>query len=365
MTYSLRAEPLGDGDFVVSGALGVKVYRGRSREPMVMHSDTDVAPVVESVSEDSEEIQSRSLRQIALARLRKDRVAVVCFFTLVVILVLAGFAPIFTRLIGIDPYTYHPKQLSAAGSIPGGWKHSGVSLHHPLGLEPLTGRDILARLLYGARISLAIALSATFITVFVGVIVGIISGYSRGLLDTVLGRLMDLLLSFPQLLIILALASVIVQRLASFHITGNFAQALYLVIVLSVFSWPYIARVVRGQVLSLREREFVEAAVSLGAPTRWVLFREILPNLWAPILVYTSLTIPVNISAEATLSFLGVGVQEPSATWGSMLSDSVSFFIVDPLYLFIPGTLLVVVVLAFNLLGDSVRDALDPRAGRS
>lgn len=331
---------------------------------MVMHSDTDVAPVASEESEQSQEIQGRSLRQIAFTRLRHDRVAVLCAVTLAVVLLLTGLAPLVTRLLGIDPYTYHPKLLSAAGSIPDGWKHSGVSLHHPLGLEPLTGRDILARLLYGARVSLAIALSATFITVFVGVVIGIVSGYSRGVLDTILGRIMDLLLSFPQLLIILALASVIVQRLSSLHITGNLAQGLYLVIVLSVFSWPYIARVVRGQVLSLREREFVEAAVSLGAPTRWVLFKEILPNLWAPILVYTSLTIPLNISAEATLSFLGVGVQEPSATWGSMLSDSVSFFIVDPLYLFIPGTLLVIVVLAFNLLGDSVRDALDPRAGR-
>jgi len=156
----------------------------------------------------------------------------------------------------------------------------------------------------------------------------------------------------------------VIQRFASIGLTGNTAQGVYLVFVFSLFGWPYVARIVRGQVLSLREREFVEASVSLGAPTRRVLFREILPNLWAPVIVYISLLIPLNISAEATVSFLGVGIGEPDATWGSMLGDSVSFFIVCPLYLFIPGTLLLIVVLAFNLLGDSVRDALDPRTAR-
>ena len=133
---------------------------------------------------------------------------------------------------------------------------------------------------------------------------------------------------------------------------------------LSVFGWPYLARIVRGQVLSLREREFVESAISMGASTRRILFKEILPNLWAPILVYATILLPTYIAAEAALSFLGVGLVPPTPSWGAMLAESVRYFTVLPGYLFIPGTYLFIVVLSFNLLGDAVRDALDPRAGR-
>ena len=175
---------------------------------------------------------------------------------------------------------------------------------------------------------------------------------------------MDLILAFPFLLMLLALSPVIIQRLNSIGITGNFGIEVYITMILSFFAWPYLARIVRGQVLSIREREFVEAAVSLGSGTPRILLKEILPNLWAPVLVYTSLLIPTFIAAEATVSFLGIGIREPETSWGGMLSDSVTYFIVDPLYLFIPGTLLVIVCLTFNLLGDAVRDALDPRAGR-
>lgn len=331
---------------------------------MVMHSDTETVEEATGTLASADQVKGRSLSQIAWGRLRRDKVAITAMVVLAIVLLLAAFAPLVTRLLGVDPYTYNPHLLSENGSLPKGWLNSGVSWGHPLGLEPGTGRDILARLLYGARISLAVSLSATAITVALGLFFGIISGYSRGLGDAVLGRGMDLLLAFPQLLILLALSSVLIQRLESIGITGNAARMLYIVLTLSVFGWPYLARIVRGQVLSIREREFVEAAVSVGAGTRRILSREILPNLWAPVLVYTSLIIPTFIAAEATISFLGVGVTEPETTWGAMLSDSVTYFIVDPLYLFIPGTLLVVVVLAFNLLGDAVRDALDPRAGR-
>lgn len=315
------------------------------------------------------EIAGRSLTQIAWSRLRRDKVAVVTTVTVGLVILLAAAAPLVTRLIGVDPYTFNqdPKIISDAGGLPvGGWLNSGISLDHPLGVEPLTGRDIFARLLYGARISLLIALTSTIVTTVIGVTVGIIAGYSKGWLDTALGRLMDIILAFPILLILLAMSPVLTQRLETTVGLGpNAARITYIVLVLSLFGWPYLARIIRGQVLSLREREFVESAVSMGAGTPRILFKEILPNLWAPILVYVTILLPTYIAAEATLSFLGVGLLPPTPSWGAMLAESVSFFYTLPTYLFIPGTALFIVVLAFNLLGDAVRDALDPRAGRA
>jgi peptide/nickel transport system permease protein len=226
-----------------------------------------------------------------------------------------------------------------------------------------TGRDIFGQLIYGLRISLIIASSATLITVVLGTIIGIFAGYAGGLTDTVIGRIMDLILAFPFLLIILALSGVLTQRLTALGVPeGNPSRILYLILVMSVFGWPYLARIVRGQVLSLREREFVEAAVAMGAKRRRILFGEILPNLWAPILVYATLTLPAYIGLEAALSFLGVGVQAPETTFGAMLATSAAFFKTVPTYLLFPGTTLVVLVVAFNLFGDAVRDALDPKA---
>ena len=215
------------------------------------------------------------------------------------------------------------------------------------------------------RISLVVATTATLITVAIGTVLGIVAGYTGGLTDTLVGRLMDLVLAFPFLLVILALSGVLTQRLTDLGVPqGNPSRILYLILVLSVFGWPYLARIVRGQVLSLREREFVEAAVAMGARRRRILFSEILPNLWAPILVYATLTLPAYIGLEAALSFLGVGVLPPEKSFGSMLANSVSYFRVVPTYLFIPGTVLVVLVVTFNLFGDAVRDALDPKVAR-
>jgi ABC-type dipeptide/oligopeptide/nickel transport system permease subunit len=316
------------------------------------------------VTGESTEIAGRSLTEIAWGRLRRDKVAVVSIIVLALIVGIAILAPVLTKLVGVTPDDFNPKAIDNAGGLPIGWG-GGISLDHPLGVEPGTGRDLFARLLYGSRISLLIALSATTITVVIGVTVGIIAGYSRGWLDTALGRLMDVVLAFPLILILLALSNVLTQRLqATFHLGELTARVSYLILVLSFFGWPYLSRIVRGQVLSLREREFVESAVSMGAGTPRILFREILPNLWAPILVYSTLLLPTYIAAEATLSFLGVGLVPPTPSWGAMLADSVRYFRVDPAFLFIPGTYLFFVVLAFNLLGDSVRDALDPRAGR-
>jgi len=306
----------------------------------------------------------RSLRQIVWTRLRRDRVAMVCMALVVAMYLIAIFGPFVLGIFGIDPYKFDPAAISDLGGKPfGDW--GGISWSHPLGVEWGTGRDIFAQLVYGLRISLVISTSATLITVAIGTVIGIVAGYSGGWTDSIIGRFMDLVLAFPFLLIILALSGVLTQRITQLGVPdGNPSRIVYLILVLSVFGWPYLARIVRGQVLSLREREFVEAAVAMGSNKRRILFTEILPNLWAPILVYATLTLPAYIGFEAALSFLGVGVLPPETTFGAMLANSVSYFTVVPTYLFIPGTVLVVLVVSFNLVGDALRDALDPKATR-
>lgn len=314
---------------------------------------------------ENDAVVGRTLRQLAWARLRKDRVAISSMFVLGLIVLIAIFGPVISKWLGVNPYDFNTDLLSDAGSLPLG-PFGGVSREHPLGVEPLTGRDILARLLYGSRISLFIALSATFITVFVGTVVGIIAGYSRGRTDIVLSRFMDITLAFPLLLVIIAMTPVIEQRLQALGLpAGNPSRITTLIMVLSVFGWPYLARLIRGQVLSLREREFVEAAVSIGSSKRRILFRELLPNLWAPILVYATIAMPALIGAEAALAYLGISVVPPTPTWGSMLEESVGYFTVDPFYFFVPLSMLLAAVLSFNLLGDALRDALDPKADRN
>ena len=313
-------------------------------------------------------IAGRSPGQIAWGRLRRDRVGMVSLGVIIFVISVAVFAPLITRALGVTTgFSPDINSLIGDGGMPKhGPLNSGIDLAHPLGVEPLTGRDILARLLYGARISLLVAGLGTLFTVTLGVTIGTIAGYSGGRIDAVLGQVMDMVLSFPQLILLISLSPIVVQVLKDrLGLDGNPARITFIITLFSVFGWPYIARIIRGQVLSLREREFVEAAVSMGASTRRIMIKEILPNLWVPITIYATLLLPSYIALEAALSFLGVGVGEPTPTWGRMLSDSVMFYTVDPLYLFIPGMALFITVLAFNLLGDSVRYALDPRAGRA
>jgi ABC-type dipeptide/oligopeptide/nickel transport system permease subunit len=309
-------------------------------------------------------VEGKSLSRIAWGRLRKDKVAMISLGVIIFIYAAAFLAPVITKVLGIDPYEPNTELVSQDGGLPLG-RLGGVSWAHPLGVEPLIGRDILARLLYGARISLTIATASTILVIFFGVLLGTIAGYSKGKADTLISRIMDLTLSFPFLLLVIAMAQPLQERLQTWIPSASAARVVALILLLSIFSWPYLARLIRGQVLSLREREFVEAAVSTGASSRRILFKELIPNLWAPILVYASLALPSFISAEAALAFLGVGVLPPTPTWGAMLADSVRTFTVLPSYLFIPGTALFITVLVFNLFGDSVRDALDPRAGRN
>ena len=288
----------------------------------------------------------------------------VCLFILVTMYSIAIIIPLVAKQLGIDPIALHKELISNLGGKPKG-DIGGISWDHIFGVEWGTGRDIFAQILFGLRISLTIATSATFVTVLIGTVIGIIAGYSGGLIDSAIGRLMDLILAFPFLLIILALSGVLTQRLTDLGVPeGNASRILYLILVMSFFGWPYLARIVRGQVLSLREREFVEASIAMGAGRPRILFGEILPNLWAPILVYASLTLPAYIGLEAALSFLGVGTLPPEVTFGAMLANSVSYFERVPTLLFIPGTILVILVVSFNLFGDAVRDALDPKVTR-
>ena len=282
-----------------------------------------------------------------------------------IFILLAIASPIFQWIIGITPDSFHPETLdSARGALPKG-PFGGVSTAHWFGVEPRTGRDLFLRFVFGARTSLLIALAATTAATIVGVLIGLISGFFGGKIDQVLSRTLEIVLAFPSILFALAITPVLEQVLQSAGLKeGNQSRIPVMIFVLATFGWPYIARIVRGQVISMREREFVEAARALGASKAHLVFRQILPNLWAPILVTVALNIPTFITTEAALTFLGAGVIEPASDWGAMLLQSVPFYGVDPLYTFIPGIGLFLLILGFNLFGDSVRDALDPKSAR-
>lgn len=291
-------------------------------------------------------IEGRGPWRLAWERLRRDRVAMVSLGVIVLIALMAIFAPVFAAITGHGVDT----QYRTTGLTPDGLP---VAPNHTfwLGTDDL-GRDILVRIAYGARISLAVGVLATILTVAIGVVVGLTAGYFGGIVDTVLARLVDVVLSFPFLLFVISLVS----------ITGP--SLLISVLAIGFFSWASVARIVRGQVLSLREREFIEAARSLGAPSARIMFIDVLPNVLAPVIVYTTLLIPTVIVVEATLSFLGLGVPPPTADWGGMLNSAINYYQVAWWYIVFPGAALVITTLAFNLFGDGVRDAFDPRTER-
>jgi ABC-type dipeptide/oligopeptide/nickel transport system permease subunit len=308
-------------------------------------------------------IQGRSLGQIAWMRLKRDKVAMAAGILVGIFIVAAIAAFFLDSVFGvIDPrLKFNEDMLDPNTGMPITGM-GGISWDHPLGIEPATGhgRDILTRIFAGSWISLLIGFAATLLSVIIGAIMGVIAGYFRGWVDTVISRAMDMFLAFPLLLFAIALVGVVPDD--AFGLTGDWPRIFVLVFIIGFFNWPYIGRIVRAQTLSLREREFVDAARSLGGRSPYILFKELLPNLMAPLLVYSTLLIPTNILFEAALSFLGVGVRPPTPTWGGMLSDATSFYQVDPWFMIFPGLAIFVTVLAFNLLGDGLRDALDPRS---
>jgi len=337
------------------------VSPGSTRE-----EQAELSPERELVVDASAKVAGRSPTQLALARFRRDKLSMVAFVIVAIYVIGAILAPILVKVGVIDPYTPHQNLLDPAlGSIP---KHNwGISWHHPLGVEPGLGRDVLSRLWYGITFSLLIALAATIVSMVIGTVLGIISGFSRGIVDTLISRLVDLTLSFPQTLMLLALSATGVAMFAKI-LPGNGASAapnaVYEILVLGLFGWPAMARLIRGQVLTIREREFIDAARVLGASHGRIYFKEILPNLWAPVLVQFTLVMPLYISAEAALSYLGVGIHPPTPTLGNVLTDSINYSIGDFFFFLFPALLIAIVVLSFNLLGDGLRDALDPKGER-
>jgi ABC-type dipeptide/oligopeptide/nickel transport system permease subunit len=300
------------------------------------------------------EIAGRTPWQLFWERFREDWVALAALGFIALEVLAALLAPWLVRAFGHPPNQQFPSQLDPQFGTP-----TGPSRSFLFGVDSV-GRDVFSRVLYGARVSLEIAIVATAIAVVLGVVLGMAAGYYRGWADTLISRLIDVTLAFPILLLALGIAS-------SCSLGNGCARGLIkpglstVTVAIVVVNWTYIGRIIRGQVLSLREKEFVEAARAAGAGTFTILFRELLPNLVAPIVVYSTLVIPQNILLEAALSYLGVGINPPQASWGEMIAEATPIFATAWWFFVFPGVALLLTVLAFNLLGDGIRDALDPK----
>lgn len=324
-------------------------------DPSQISGERERAPRPEGGGEVGwERALGRSPRQLFWERLRRDRVALAAFGFIVFEILVAAFAPLIVRAFAHPPNAQYPSALDPVFGTP-----TGPSRRFFFGVDPV-GEDVFSRVLYGARVSLEVALIATALSVAIGVVLGMTAGYFRRWIDTLISRVIDITLAFPILLLALGIASAC--SLGNGCVHGLVKPGLATVIAaIVVINWTYIGRIIRGQTLSLREREFVEAARALGAGHVRILFRELLPNLTAPIVVYATLVIPQNILLEAALSYLGVGVSPPQASWGQMIAEATPIFNTAWWYFTFPGAALLLTVLAFNLLGDGVRDALDPR----
>ena len=323
-------------------------------DPVGLVHEADEQSVVIQDGAGEQKITARSPMQLFWRRLRRDKVAMTALVFIVLLIAMAFLAPAIVALAGTpDPKQQSFQALDVFGTP------TGPSADHPFGVDKL-GRDVFSRTVYGSRVSLEVAVIATGIAVLIGVAIGLVAGFYRGWVDTVLSRLTDVVLAFPILLLGLGLAA------ACSGVDGCFGGLIQpglpvVIMTIAVINWTYIARIVRGQVLSLREKEFVEAARSLGASDGRIITREILPNLFAPLIVYSSLLIPANILLEAALSFLGVGVAGGTPSWGAMIAEATTLFPDAWWFMLFPGLALLLTVLAFNLVGDGLQDALDPR----
>lgn len=304
------------------------------------------------------EIIGRSPGQLFWRRFRKDRWAIGGMIYVGLVLTLAIIAPVFAKLVGHPYDAQYIFEMTTEGGVP-----LGPQFHNEAGTflfgADLAAHDLFVRVLYGARTSLRIALGATVLEVALGLFAGILAGFYRGKVDTFISRTCDVFYSLPTLLLIIGLVS----ACAIGGCLGNVIRpgALLVALVIGLFGWPYLARIIRGQVLSIREKEFVEAARSLGAGNMRIMFREILPNVLSATIVYTTLLIPINILVEAGLSFLGVGVSPTTPSWGAMISQATGIYRIAWWTMVFPGLFLLSTTLAFNLVGDGLRDAFDPR----
>ncbi|MEV5977829.1 ABC transporter permease [Streptomyces sp. NPDC052114] len=286
-------------------------------------------------------------------RLREQRAALVAAGVVALLVLVALAAPLLTALEGQDPTTYHPDLIdSARGGVPIG-SFGGISGEHWLGVEPQTGRDLFARLVYGARVSLGVALAATAVQVFIGVAVGIAAGLGNRWVDQALSRATDVIIALPLVVLALALMAVV---------PSGFPRPVLVALVIGLVAWGNMAKIVRAQTVTLKELDHVAAARLSGWSTLRIARRELLPALAAPVITYAALLVPMNITVEAALSFLGVGVQPPTPSWGQMLTAADVWYQAAPQYLLFPAGALFVTVFALTVLGDGVRTALDPRA---
>jgi peptide/nickel transport system permease protein len=339
-------------------------------------TDTDVSEVEQREVDERVDLESapsaempasiigRSPWEIFWRHFRKDRFALAGVVIIILMFLLAVFAPVIANLVNHAPNQVNLNSLDEFGlpSAPPWWPgpESKAPAGYYLGVDD-TGRDLFVRIAYGARTSLTVAFFATGIALVIGVLLGLAAGFFRGKIDTVISRATDVVLALPILLLALGIASACGANQEG--CLGGFIKPGLrpVILIIGLFGWPYISRIVRGQVLSIREKEFVEASRSLGASSKRILIREILPNVAAPIIVYTTLIIPSNILFEAGLSFLGVGVPDTTPSWGAMLADAGTAFRFAPWLMIFPGLALFLTTLAFNLVGDGLRDALDPR----
>ncbi|MEU5277252.1 ABC transporter permease [Streptomyces asoensis] len=332
--------------------------------PLEVTDDSALKPATSDVAKAGE---GRSPGRLAWKRFKRDRTGVISAYVVIFFFVVSLAAPLIAKLYGKDPYTTYASQrpeLLNPFAYPAG-PNGGMSSEFWFGIEPQLGRDVFTFLLYAIRNSLGIALAATILTVVLGVVIGTTAGYLGGKTDYLVGRVIDILLSFPSTLFFIAFMPVVFGLfVAPDEEIPTWLRATALIIVLSAFGWASIARLLRGQVLGLREREFVEAAKVTGASPGRIVFKELLPNLWTPIIIQSTLMLPAYVTAEAGLAFLGVGMIDPTPDWGVMIARGASFYTEDLTFMLFPGLSMVIFVLAFNLLGDSVRDALDPKSKR-
>lgn len=330
--------------------------------PVDLSTESPSGDVAGDVGDGGSPVRGRSPGQLAWRRLKRDRLGIVSAIVLGVYVFLAITGQWILDLMHRSATATNSTLLDGNGN-PG--PHGGITSHYFFGVEPSLGRDMFPQVLLGMRTSLTIAVLVTLLTTAIGVVAGIASGYSRGMADAVIARVIDLFLAFPVLLFAIAFIPIVQQTLQpNPDSNGVWLRITLLLALLVLFGWPYFSRLIRGQTVVLRDREFIEAARAVGAGPGHIIFKQILPNLWAPILITVSLSIPALITTEAALSFLGVGVVEPIPDLGRTLQNSIPFVQNDPWYFLFPGVVLVVLVLAFNLLGDSVRDALDPKSFR-